>query len=75
MLPGDLDTNETNLMSRFLLHILAAFAGVGEGGRLRDARPKERPWGAQAGLRGDEAVRLRSQGATPRARLLWQYDC
>jgi putative DNA-invertase from lambdoid prophage Rac len=67
----NLDTDETNPMSRFLLHILAAFSELEREmirERVRPAyeprRPKERPWGAPGGPSGA----TRQYGCAPRAR-------
>jgi DNA invertase Pin-like site-specific DNA recombinase len=68
----NLDTDESNPMSRFLLHILAAFGEleremIRERVRagLRAAKAQGRPLGRpRRAFRRDEAVRLRSQGAS-----------
>ena len=68
----NLDTDETNPMSRFLLHILAAFAEleremIRERVRagLRTAKAQGKALGRpRRAFRRDDAVRLRSQGAS-----------
>jgi DNA invertase Pin-like site-specific DNA recombinase len=68
----NIDTDESNPMSRFLLHILVAFGEleremIRERFRagLRAAKAQGRPLGRpRRAFRRDEAVRLRSQGVS-----------